>query len=108
MPGPVLIPEGVYEAKLVDVRHFANAFGDRAGLVFEIADGSHKGITLMESAALKDSPLGKFALLLRGLGGVDGSMQAAQALIGQRCRIAVRHGATKAGKPYGAIVQTFQ
>ena len=30
-PEPVLIPEGVYEAKLVEVKAFSNAFGSNAG-----------------------------------------------------------------------------
>jgi hypothetical protein len=107
-PGPVLVPEGLYEAALVDVRRFANAFGERAGLVFEIVSGPHAGTELMESAALKDSPRGKLATLLRGLGGADGSLLTAQELIGRRCQIAVRHGTTKAGKAYAAIVQTFR
>ncbi len=35
----VLIPEGLYEAELIDVRRFDNAFGERAGLVFAIVPG---------------------------------------------------------------------
>ncbi len=61
----------------------------------------------MESAAVKDSPRGKLATLLRGLAGTDVAACDIQALIGQRCRIAVRQGATRAGNPYAAIVQTF-
>lgn len=30
---PVLVPEAVYEADLVDVRRFSNVFGERVGLV---------------------------------------------------------------------------
>lgn len=107
-PGPVLIPEGLYEAALVAVRRFTNAFGERAGLVFEVVGGPHAGTELMESAALKESPRGKLATLLRGLGGADASLLAAHELVGRRCQIAVRHGTTKAGKPYATIVQTFQ
>ena len=106
-PRPVLVPEGLYEAALSDVRRFSNAFGERAGLVFEIVAGPHAGTALMESAALKDSPRGKLAALLRGLGGADASLLTVYELIGRRCRIAVRHEVTKNGKPYAAIVQTF-
>ena len=105
---PALVPEGIYEADLVDVRRFTNAFGERVGLVFEIATGSHKGVELMEAAALKASPRGKLAELLRGMGGVDCSLLTAHELVGRRCQVAIRHEATKTGKSYAAIVQTFR
>ena len=44
---PVLVPEAVYEADLVEVRRFSNVFGERVGLVFKIASGPHLGIELM-------------------------------------------------------------
>ena len=49
-PEPVLVPEGVYEAELVGVKDFSNAFGHRVGLVFRITTGQHEGVELMESA----------------------------------------------------------
>ena len=49
-PEPVLVPEGVYEAELVEVKEFSNAFGNRVGLVFKITCGQHEGVELMESA----------------------------------------------------------
>jgi hypothetical protein len=70
---PVLVPEGWHLAELIDVRRFANAFGERVGLVFSISTGSHAGHEIMESAALSSSPRGKLAELLRGLGGADPS-----------------------------------
>ena len=105
---PGLVAEGVYEAALVDVRRFTNAFGERVGLVFAIEGGAHHGIELMESAALKGSSRGKLAELLRGIGGAEGSLLAAHELVGRHCRIAVRHESSKAGKTYAAITQTFQ
>lgn len=102
---PVLVPAGIHEAELVEVRRFSNAFGERVGLVFRIASGPHEGVELMEAAALKASPRGKLAELVRGMGGADGSLP--QALIGRRCQIAVRHEQTRTGKTYAAIVQTF-
>lgn len=106
-PGPVLVPAGLYEAKLVDVRRFNNVFGERVGLVFEIVAGDYAGTALMQAAALTDSPHGKLAALLRGIAGADASPQAASEFIGRRCQIAVRHGMTKTGKPFAGIVQTF-
>lgn len=105
---PALVLEGIYEADLVEVRRFSNVFGERVGLVFKIASGPHLGIELMEAAALKASPRGKLAELLRGMGGANGSLLTAHELVGRRCRIAVRHEATKGGKLYAAITQTFR
>ena len=105
---PVLVPEAVYEADLVDVRRFSNVFGERVGLVFKIASGPYLGVELMEAAALKESPRGKLAELLRGMGGTGGSPSAAREIVGRRCRIAVRHEITKTNKTYAAIVQTFR
>ena len=48
-PELVLVPEGVYEAELVEVKEFSNAFGNRVGLVFKITTGQHEGVELMES-----------------------------------------------------------
>ena len=106
-PEPTLVPEGIHEAELVEVRRFSNVFGERVGLVFRIASGPHLGVELMEAAALKASPRGKLAEMLRGMGGADGSLLTAQDLVARRCRIAIRHEATKAGKRYAAIAQTF-
>jgi hypothetical protein len=106
---PALVPEGIHEAELVDVRRFSNVFGDRVGLAFRIVTGPHLGAELMESAALKASPRGKLAELLRGMGGsAERSVLTAHELVGQRCRIAVRHESNRAGKVYAAIVQTFR
>ena len=105
---PVLVPEGLHLAKLVDVRKFINVFGERVGLVFRISTGSYAGQEVMESAAVSPSPRGKLSELLRGMGGPDGSMATAQGLIGHQCQVAVQHEVTKAGKPYAAITRTFK
>lgn len=102
-----LVPEGLYEAALVEVRPFANVHGQRLGLVFEITAGTYSGLELMESAALTGSPRGKLAEMVRGLGGAEASIEAARNLIGRHCRIAVRHESNKAGKTYAAVAQTF-
>lgn len=102
---PVLIPEGVYEAELVAVKEFSNAFGNRVGMVFRITSGQHKGVELMESATASTSPRGKLAELMRGMGQLAGNPVE---LIGQHCRIAVRHETNKVGKQYAAITQTFR
>ena len=105
--GAELVPEGLYEAALIDVRPFANVHGQRLGLVFEITAGLYRGLELMESAAVTGSPRGKLAEMVRGLGGAEASIEAARNLIGRHCRIAVRHESNKAGKTYAAVAQTF-
>ncbi len=97
-----LIPEGIHEAELVRVEVFTNTFGERVGLVFLLDDGTE----LMQSAA-PGSPRGKLAELLRGLGGIDGTVATARELVGRRCLVAVRHGSTKTGKVYAEVVQTY-
>jgi hypothetical protein len=104
----VLVPEGVYEAELVGVKDFSNAFGQRVGLVFKIASGQHEGVELMESAAVSTSPRGKLAELMRGIGRSAGSPVELAKLVGQHCQIAVKHESNKVGKRYAAITQTFR
>lgn len=101
-----LVPEGWHLAELIDVRRFVNIFGERAGLVFGISIGSHAGHEIMESAALSSSPRGKLAELLRGLGGMDGSLLTAHNLVGRQCLIDVRQEQGRTGKVYAAIVAT--
>lgn len=102
----VLIPEGVYPARLADVRPFTGAFGPRVGLTFELTEGDQAGVTLMESAALTVN--GKLAALVAGVGELRGSPEAElRRLIGRRCLVEVRHGSTKAGTPYASIVRTM-
>ena len=94
--------EGIHEAELVGVEVFANTFGERVGLVFRLGDGTE----LMQSAA-PGSPRGKLAELLRGLGGTEGTLDAARAAIGRHCLVAIRHGVAKSGKTYAGIEKTY-
>lgn len=105
--GPVLVPEGVHRADLVDAYEMATGFGPRVALVFRLLEGPHAGHDLMQSAAATRSRRGKLAELLHGFGGADGTLAAARQLIGRRGRIAVRHATTATGRTYAAIVQTF-
>jgi hypothetical protein len=99
-----LVPEGVYDARLVETRAFTNTFGARLGLVFILEGGQFDGVELMESAAAKASPRGKLAELLRGMGHHSTD---AKHLIGHPCQIAVKHETSKSGKKYAAITGTF-
>jgi hypothetical protein len=101
--GPVLVPAGLYEARLVDVQPFDGAHGRRIGLVYELDDGTR----LMETAAI--SGRGKLADLVAGMGEIVGlSADGLRRLIGTRCRVRVVHGCTRAGTPYASIAQTFR
>jgi len=103
---PVLVSEGIHDAELIDVRPFESTFGARVGLVFRLVGGDHNGIELMQSAAATSSPTGKLADLLHGLGGNDGTLDTARALVGKRCRVAVRNATSRAGRSYSAITST--
>jgi hypothetical protein len=105
--GAVLVPEGVYEAVLVDVQPFDGAHGRRIGLVYETTDGELAGVRLMESAAI--SGRGKLADLVAGMGEMRGlSEEGLRGLVGTRCRIRVTHGRTRAGTLYAGIAQTLR
>lgn len=105
--GAVLVPVGVYEARLVDVQPFDGAHGRRVGLVYEIVDGELAGVRLMESATI--SGRGKLAEMVAGMGEIVGlSEDGLRGLVGTRCRIRVTHGRTRAGTMYASIVQTLR
>jgi hypothetical protein len=105
--GAVLVPTGVYEARLVGVQPFDGAHGRRIGLVYEITDGELAGVQLMESATI--SGRGKLADLVAGMGEMRGlSEDGLRGLVGTRCRIRVIHGRTRAGTLYASISQTFR
>ncbi|MFN7774535.1 MAG: hypothetical protein ACK59M_18550 [Pseudomonadota bacterium] len=105
--GAVLVPEGVYEAVLVDVQPFDGAHGRRVGMVYEITDGEPVGKRLMESASI--SGRGKLAELVAGMSEIVGlSEDGLRGLIGTRCRVRVVHGRTRAGTLYASITQTFR
>ncbi len=103
----MLVPEGVYEAVLVDVQPFDGAHGRRVGMVYEITDGEPAGVRLMESATI--SGRGKLAELVAGMGEIVGlSEDGLRGLVGTRCRIRVIHSRTRSGTLYASIVQTFR
>lgn len=106
---PVLIPAGVYPARLADVTPVAtNPFGQqRIGLVFEIMEGQQAGTRLTETAAL--SQRGKLGELLAGMGELVGASEASiRRLIGHPCRIMVKHGTTRAGTSYASVAATLR
>lgn len=105
-----LIDDGIYRAKLAGVTRLHSAFGDRVGLEFELIDG-RPGAVLMQSAAASTSTKGKLAGFIRGILGREpegNQLASIEQLIGATCRILVRQEQSRDGRPYAAIVQTFQ
>lgn len=100
----MLVPEGVYQAKLIEVREFTNAFSPRIGLVFVIIHGDYKGRELMESATAGKSHRGKLAELLRGFGQRD---ESPSNLVGCQCQVVIKHKANQIGTKYAAVVHTI-
>jgi hypothetical protein len=101
-------PEGVYEAELIDVAAFRNAFQDRIALTFRIVAGGHAGAEIIDAAAATDSPRGKLASILSGLGAPGYSLEVARRMIGTRCRIVVAHETNRAGMRYAGIAHVFR
>jgi hypothetical protein len=66
-PEPVLVPDGVHPARLVDQYLFSNAFGERVGFVYELTHGAHAGVTVVQSAAFSPAHSSKHASILRDL-----------------------------------------
>lgn len=99
-----LVPEGLHEAELVNVRRFENAFGKRVAFVFRIEDGEHAGAEITDTVAYKPGPKGKLAELMRGVCRV--LPDDLEDLAGVRCRVLVRHDVTKSGKVYESIAMT--
>lgn len=108
-----VIPDGEYRARLVAIAPFSNAHGERLGFSFEITDGTHAGVVLMQSAARSASPSGRLAALLRDLLGRDPTPAELRdgpglAHIGLTCRIIAREGRSRSGKRYSAVQQVIR
>ena len=115
-----LVAEGTHDAELVAVRSVDTAFGTRIALDFRIAAGPHRGGELTETMPAHPAASSRCAELLKMLAGApdgkatgaDGeatravaagspsadraastawSSEALRALVGRRCRVAVRH-----------------
>lgn len=102
-----LVPAGLHEARLVDVRRFGNAHGPRIGFEFELACGER----LMASAAPSTNSRSKLAELVRGLLGREPSnteLGDPARVAGWQCKVLVRTESNKAGRQYSHVVTVFR
>lgn len=110
VPAPVLLPAGTYAARLVNVRRFATAFGDRIGFELALLDGQ-QGAIVLESAANSPSPRGKLADLIAGLTGrpaTDTERHGEVAhLIGATCHVMLTPATNRSGKAYMKVDRLF-
>jgi hypothetical protein len=111
---PALVPDGNYPARLVEVFPFANAHGERMGFRFEIDGGLYAGVTVMASAARRESPMGRLAEILRELLGREPTAEELRGGIDQGetidagCRIVTREERNRAGLRYSAVVKVMR
>lgn len=104
---PEPVPEGAYQAHLVAVRKFGNAYGPRLGLDFKLSDGAVVTTSCSPSASTKS----KLAELLRGLLGRDphaDELANPSRLTGAACKVLVRTEATRSGKAYSNVATVFR
>jgi len=108
-----VIPDGVYEAELSDVREFENAFGERIGFEFTIQGGEHDGATVMRSTGTNCTPKSKLAEMVYSLVGdeaenaTQGGLDLEQ-LKGQRCRVLIAQGQSKSGQTYSNVEKVIR
>lgn len=110
---PELVEDGLYPAKLTDIKQFENAYGPRLGFEFTLG-GNGEGKTVMRSTTPNLTEKSKLADLIRGLtdtelgptdmfGGFD-----LETLIGKDCQVLVRQSRSKNGKTYSNVEQVFR
>ena len=104
----VLVPDGAYPARLVDVFAFSNTHGDRLGFSYRIEGGPQDGAVLMQSAARSASPHGRLAEILRELLGREptnaelvGGIERDR--LGLACRIVIREDRNRAGSRFSTV-----
>lgn len=107
------IPDGIYEAKLTDVRAFENAFGERIGFEFTIQGGEHDGATVMRSTGTNFTPKSKLAEMVRSLMGSEAESEAQAGLDleqmkGQQCRVLIAQGQSKSGQVYSNVEKVIR
>ena len=104
------IPDGIYKAKLSEVRQFSNHYGERIGFVFTVANGE----TVMRSTAPNFTPQSKLADVVQGLLGrqlrpdeyelgIDLSE-----LVGNECQLLISQCRGKNGSVYSNVEKVFQ
>ena len=110
---PELVASGAYEAELVEVKQFSNAFGSRIGFVFEIVGGDYAGVQLMRSCSPQLSRQSKLAEIIKGLTKREPTdLETARGydlsrLVDTTCQILVMTEQAKNGKTFSNIERVF-
>ena len=110
---PELVASGAYEAELVEVKQFSNAFGSRIGFVFEIVGGDYAGVQVMRSCSPQLSRQSKLAEIIKGLTKREPTdLETARGydlsrLVDTTCQILVMTEQAKNGKTFSNIERVF-
>jgi hypothetical protein len=110
---PELVASGAYEAELVEVKQFSNAFGSRIGFVFEIVGGEYDGVQLMRSCSPTLTKQSKLTEIIKGiLKREPTEMEMTKgfdldSLVETTCHILVMTEQAKNGKTFSNIERVF-
>lgn len=105
-----VIPDGTYDAKLSKVTQFNNAYGQRIGFEFTLADGRK----VMRSTNTVLSERSKLAEVINGLTGKPLTAADIEAgidldsLVGTDCMVLVINATSKGGTTYSNVERIFQ
>jgi len=108
------VSNGVYPAKLTDIRQFQNSYGDRIGFEFTLQGGDMDGLIVMQSTSTNLSAQSKLAELLCGLLGHNfGEHELVsgldvEELVGTECKVLVMQSMSKGGHIYSSVEQVFR
>ncbi len=110
---PTMVQNGIYSAKLSDIRQFQNAYGDRLGFEFTIKGGDCDGLSVMRSTTPNLTAKSKLAELLTGLLGrslkdfeLTGGMDI-EDLIGTECQLLIMQSQGRNGQTYSNVEKVF-
>lgn len=110
---PDQVGDGVYPAKLTNIKQFENSYGPRLGFEFTLR-GDADGKMVMQSTRPNLTAKSKLADILRGLLGRElNDFELSQGfdiedLVGTDCQVLVRVGRGKNGSTYSNVEQVFK
>lgn len=108
-----VIKDGTYRAVLTGIRQFENTYGPRLGFEFTIAEGPHRGATVMRSTAPQLTAKSKLSEVIQGITGKPLSPEDLakgfdlERLIDRPCNILVLQAASKAGAIYSNVERVY-
>jgi hypothetical protein len=100
-----IVPDGLYSARLSDVKQFSNAWGERIGFEFTLLGLEGVDQKVMRSTAAKLTPDGKLAEMIKSITGQSELPQEIdlEALIGAKCRVVIKSGTNQQGITYSNV-----